>query len=151
MIPTNVLDRLFTRLAATYGAAWDRSLGSAPIADVKTVWSHELAGFAPRLEDIAWALEHLPEKCPNVLEFRALCRRAPAPEFKLIEAPRANPERVAQLAQQVRDVVQSTAEKDPKGWARKLQQQHEAGKKLGAHQIRAYRQALGLEGRQSWQ
>lgn len=145
MIPPAVIDRLFSRLAATYGAAWDRSLGSAPMADVKTAWAHELSGFAEKLGDIAWGLENLPEKCPNVLEFRALCRRAPAPEFKQVEAPKANPERVAQLTQQVRDAVQSTAEKDPKEWAHKLRRRHEAGERLGRHQISMYRQVLGLE------
>ncbi len=27
---------------------------------------------------VAWALENLPERCPNVIEFRNLCRQAPA-------------------------------------------------------------------------
>ena len=80
-----------------------------------------------------------------MIEFRALCRRAPAPEFKLVDAPRANPERVAQLVQQVREVFQPSTEKDPKEWAHMLRRRHEAGEKLGRHQISAYRQALGYE------
>ena len=79
-LPVQALDRLFARLAATYGAAWERSLGSTPLADVKTAWSHELSGFAGSLNRIAWALENLPPKCPNVIEFKALCRQAPAPD-----------------------------------------------------------------------
>ncbi|MDR3004424.1 MAG: hypothetical protein LBV14_09335 [Acidovorax sp.] len=145
MIPPAVIERLFKRLSATYGAAWDRSLGSAPLVDVKTAWAHELSGFGNKLDDIAWGLENLPEKCPNVLEFRALCRRAPAPEFKQVEAPKANPERVAQLTQQVREVFQASAQKDPKDWAYRLKRRHESGEKLGRHQISAYRQALGFE------
>ena len=54
-LPVQALDRLFSRLAATYGAAWERSLGSTPLADVKTAWSHELSGFSGSLNRIAWA------------------------------------------------------------------------------------------------
>jgi hypothetical protein len=98
-LPTNVIDRLFARLAATYGAAWDRSLGQTPIADVKTLWAHELQGFAPHLDAIAWALEHLPERCPNVIEFRNLCRRAPEQDVPRLPEPAVDPERIrAELA-----------------------------------------------------
>ena len=33
--PIVAIDRLFARLNATYGAAWDRALGSVPVADAK--------------------------------------------------------------------------------------------------------------------
>lgn len=42
-------------------------------------------------------------------------------------------------------------ERDPKQWARDLKARHERGEKLAAHQITAYRQALGMEGRMPWQ
>lgn len=34
---------------------------------------------------------------------------------------------------------------------RDLKARHERGEKLGPHQITAYRQALGMEGRMPWQ
>jgi len=72
------IDTLFETLAATYGAAWDRSLGTAPLNDVKTIWGNHLAGFT--VADIRYALDHLPTKAPNVFEFRTLCRAAPRKE-----------------------------------------------------------------------
>lgn len=98
-LPSKAVDRLFERLAATYGAAWDKSLGTAPLEDVKNVWSYELSGFADKMLMIAWALDNLPEKCPNVIEFKNLARKAPAPPVPRLPEPKADPERVkAELA-----------------------------------------------------
>lgn len=47
-LPIVAIDRLFARLHATYGAAWDRAMGSVPVADAKAAWAHELGGFAFR-------------------------------------------------------------------------------------------------------
>jgi hypothetical protein len=98
-LPIKAIDRIFARLAATYMAAWDRSLGAVPLSDIKTAWSYELGGFENRLQDIAWALDNLPEKPPNVIEFKKLCRLAPVTETPQLEAPKADPERLkAELA-----------------------------------------------------
>jgi hypothetical protein len=98
-IPTRAIDRLFERLAATYGAAWARQWDSVPIMDVKSLWAHELSIYGDRLEVLAWALENLPEFVPNAIQFRNLCRSAPAPATKLLPSPKADPDRVkAELA-----------------------------------------------------
>lgn len=146
---TNPLDMLFSKLGAIYGAAWDRSHGVTPIADIKTVWADHLSGFS--VGDIKYALSHLPTKCPNVLEFRQICRGAPKPEFKQLPRPTQDPSVVAEVVGVVKSKLTNLPVQDPKGWARKLKARHEKGEKLAAHQINAYRQALGMEGRQSWQ
>lgn len=93
------VDRLFQRLGATYGAEWDRSIGATPINDSKTIWAHELDGFKTSLDRVAWALENLPERCPNAIQFKNLCRSAPSKELEILPAPKADPERVkAELA-----------------------------------------------------
>jgi hypothetical protein len=135
------VDRLFQRLAATYGAAWDRSLGAAPIADVRTVWARELAGFAGRLDALAWALDHLPERCPNVIEFRAIARSAPAPETPRLEAPKADPARVAAEVAKAR--AAPVERPDPKDWARRILARHAAGEKLYPVSVALARAALG--------
>jgi len=89
------IDRLFKRLSATYGADWERSLGATPEIDAKSVWAHELEQFKGSLRRVAWALENLPERCPNVIAFKNLCRQAPAPEEVALPAPKADPARVA--------------------------------------------------------
>lgn len=143
MIPATVIDRLFKRMAATYGAAWDRSTGNAPLEDVREVWAHELAGFGSKLQDIAWALEHLPEKCPNVLEFRALCRRAPAPTFQQLEPPKPDAQRIKAVVEHARAAFDSQHKRDPKQWARDVVARRAAGKPVSAISLRFAREALG--------
>jgi len=114
------IDRLFKRLAATYGARWDVSLGQAPIADVKTVWGHELSAFANSLHRIAWALENLPERCPNAIEFRNLCRQAPSPEAPALPLPKVNPEIAAKVIDGLKASNPTTGRMDPRAWAKAI-------------------------------
>lgn len=149
-LPTKAIDRLFERLAATYGAAWDRSLGATPVCDVKTVWAHELAGYGDRLADVAWALENLPERCPNVIEFRNLCRRAPAPEVPRLPEPKADPERVraefAKLAD-LRDSMAATAKSGVRNveWAHRILARRDAGEKISPTVLAMAKGALRLD------
>lgn len=147
-LSTKAVDRIFQRLAATYGERWDRSLGSAPMGDVKAAWAHELAGFAEHLTSIAWALEHLPDRCPNVIEFRNLCRKAPAPELPRLPEPEASPERLrAELAKlaDVRKAARAGGDADPRAWARRIVARAEAGQPVSSLPLRLAREALGLE------
>lgn len=136
-LPCAVIDRLFKRLAATYGAAWDRALGAAPVADVKTAWGHELAGFGgdEGLQAIAWALAHLPERCPNAIEFRNLCRQAPAPDRPALAPPpaKADPDRVraefARLAD-LRERLGQPVGGERLDWARRILARRDSGAKV---------------------
>lgn len=146
---TSPLGLLFSELWAIYGAAWMRSHGDAPLADTKAVWRKHLDGFTAG--DIKYALSHLPTKCPNVLEFRDLCRAAPKAEQKQLPRPAQDPQKVAEVVNVVKSKLSKFPARDPKQWARDLKARHDRGEKLGGHQINAFRQALGFEGRQSWQ
>lgn len=94
------IDRLFARLHVTYGRDFASAYEGLEMNAVKSSWAHELASFSDRLGSIAWALENLPPKCPNVIGFRALCRSAPvheeAPALEYSRAGRARIE--AELA-----------------------------------------------------
>lgn len=132
--PQHPIDRLFKRMALVYGAAWDRSLGSAPLADVKTSWGYELSGFASEegLKAMAWALDNLPARCPNVIEFRELCRRSPLPQLERLEAPKAAPAVVAeQIARQsgLKQVI-NQQRTDGKEWARRIMKRFEDGERV---------------------
>lgn len=146
--PLKAVDRLFERLAATYGSAWDRSLGSAPMADVKSAWAHELSGFGDRLQDVAWVLENLPERCPNAIEFRNLARRAPAPDVPRLPEPKADPQRVAaelaKLAPARSAAIASAGGIDHKAWARAIVARVDAGERLRPICVRFAREALGI-------
>lgn len=144
-LPTKAIDRLFERLAATYGAGWTRQWADVPVADVKTAWAHELSVFANSLHRIAWALENLPSRCPNVIEFKHLCRQAPAPDVPRLPEPKADPERVkAELEKlgQVRQRVGIVGGADPKAWAKRIVARHEAGEKIRPTTLRFAHEAL---------
>ena len=146
-LPIKAVDRLFERLGATYGEQWNRQWVNIPINDVKSAWGHELSGFAGQLEAIAWGLENLPERCPNVIEFRNLCRRAPAPELPRLPEPKADPERVRrELSKlgQIKQQVLTIKTLDSKEWARRLIARHEGGENLKPVVLSFAREALGL-------
>lgn len=140
------IDRLFHRLGATYGADWDRALGQTPIADAKTVWAHELAPFKNSLHRIAWALENLPDRCPNVIVFKSLCKQAPAPVVPTLPEPPADKKRVDEEIAKLGHI--RMAEKPAysmKAWAYRLQARDKAGEPLNMNQRRCYRAAIGLD------
>lgn len=129
------VEYVFKVLAAAYGAAWDRSMGTAPIGDVMTVWANALDGFTQSVQSrkaISWALNNLPDRCPNAMEFRRLCHQAPAPEAPRLPEPKADPERVrVELAKMapLRQQAQAAAH-DNKAWARRIVARHQAGDKV---------------------
>lgn len=142
-LPLIAIDRLFNRLNATYGrdfmSRWEGQDSNA----VKASWAHELAGFADKLQMVAWALENLPERAPNVIEFRNLCRKAPAPETPQLPEPAADPARVAaELAKlaPVRAAAKNSV--DGKDWARWIVARHEAGDSVRPISLQFAREAL---------
>lgn len=146
------VDYVFKVLAAAYGAAWDRSLGAAPLGDVMTVWANAMDGFtqtAQARKAISWALNNLPDRCPNAMEFRRLCHQAPSPEAPRLPEPKADPERVrAELAKlaPLRQQVQATAYScDAKAWARRIVASHQAGDKVNRAALQMARTALRMD------
>jgi crotonobetainyl-CoA:carnitine CoA-transferase CaiB-like acyl-CoA transferase len=95
---------------------------------------------------IVWALDNLPERVPNVIQFKNLCRMAPAPEVPMLPEPPADPARVAaELAKLAPMMAERTERVDPKAWAKKLRFRSLAGERLNSFQIQAYKQALKEE------
>lgn len=141
-LPLQAVDRLFDRLAATYGAAFLRSYEGVEPAAVKTVWAHELSGFASNLQALAWALENLPERAPNAIEFRNLARKAPAAEAPRLPEPKADPERVrVELAKlgQMKTAINGrrTVKAD---WAHRIVKKAESGVPVAAAVLRMARE-----------
>lgn len=129
-ISAGTIDQLFKKLGAVYGAAWDRSMGSAPINDVKTEWSSQLSRF--NRADLEWAIEHLTDRCPNVIAFRELCRQAPRPDAPRLEAPAPNPQVVAEHIAKQTGVMQAiaTTRHNPKEWAPRIMARLKNGEKI---------------------
>lgn len=101
-LPAVWVDRLFARLQGVYGRDFmgqfsqvDSSGMDVGIANAKQIWSEELGGFSEYPEAIAYALENLPERMPNAIVFREICRKAPrkgytALEYKLTDEDKNN-------------------------------------------------------------
>ena len=100
--PQAYVDLLFEKLSAFYGADWDRMIGNRNHIDVKAAWCDALSDFGDK-HIIRWALANLPEKPPNAIVFRNLCRSAPqAAEALQILPPRAGHQKVAEIVASAR-------------------------------------------------
>ena len=147
-LPPMAIDRIFEVMASTYGAEFTRLYDNVPVGDVKTVWLDVLDTFGgPRMAYIAWALKNLPERCPNAIGFRNLCRQAPAIEPPLLPEPKADPERLrTELArlQPLRDAVRTAGPVDHKAWARRIVARAEAGERVNRTSLSMARSALRL-------
>jgi hypothetical protein len=143
---TQPIDRLFERLSMTYGIAWDNSIGSAPLNEIKTFWMNQLSGFMQSKESmmaISWALNHLPERPPNLVQFKNLCYQAPAVERPQLPSPPADPERVKQELAKLGAMNKSKS--DPKDWARKILGDYAAGVKKSPTVLKMARDALNVQ------
>lgn len=146
-LPLKAVDRVFMRLLATYGRGFTLMWDGIDAADVKSAWAHELSGYGQSLHAIAWALENLPERCPNAVEFRNLCRVAPASEQPRLPEPKADPARVAAELSKLAPARAAIAGAVPdhRGWARRIVARHEAGQKVSRICLQFAREALGVE------
>ncbi len=98
------VDHLFGRLSIRYGAAFLRQWPDTDPDLVKADWAEVLDGV--RGDSISYALKYLPtEKPPNALQFRDICRRAPASDVPMIAAPDAKPDpaRVKEIMARLQD------------------------------------------------
>lgn len=158
-LPDAWVSRLFATLRANYGAAFDRQWECPPGVDpakfaeqMRAHWAEELGGYVNHPEAIAYALANLPEQAPNLPQFKAICRRAPAKELPRLESPKgkADPQAVAAAIAAVQGNPL-----DPKAWAIALRDRERDQKRNARHyakhelltqaQRHAWRQALGLE------
>lgn len=142
---THPIDRLFERLSMTYGIAWDNSLGSAPLNEIKAFWLNELLGLLQSKESmisISWALNHLPERPPNLVQFKNLCYQAPAVDKPQLPAPVADPARVTNELAKLATFRIRDKQADPKDWARKILGDYAAGAKKSPTVVEMARSAL---------
>jgi hypothetical protein len=70
-----IIDALFNKMTVVYGNEWTKKWEGMPIEETKGAWASELRGFT--VEQVKHALEKLPERPPNLIQFKALCQHAP--------------------------------------------------------------------------
>ena len=144
---TQPIDRLFERLSLTYGSAWDNSIGTAPLNEIKSFWLHELSPFLKSKESmmaISWALDNLPERPPNLVHFKNLCHRAPEPERPQLPSPQADPVRVQKELAKLSQLNANVPRHDPKDWARKIMLDHKNGLPRRSLYVAWAKEALGM-------
>lgn len=139
-LSATAIDRLFNRFAIIYGNQWINMWVGMNINDVKTVWMNELSGFGDRLEMIAWALENLPDRPPNLITFKKLCMSAPRKDehekidFKGTPIPIELAEKMATL--------KKPELFDHKAWAKKIVRDHMGGLKVRPISLKFAKEAL---------
>jgi hypothetical protein len=114
-LPNAWVEKIFARLQGIYGREFTGQFSTgmvngidAGLENAKVTWAEELSGFSKWPEAIGYALEHLPERVPNCIKFKELCRNAPRPEpvrieFKLSEEQMAaNKIKVKQMMEDLR-------------------------------------------------
>ncbi|KRC36255.1 hypothetical protein [Acidovorax sp. Root219] len=143
-LPIEWVQRIFSKLTLAYGRDFLGRWEGIDLVEVHADWSHELSGFEAHPEAIAYALAHLPIKPPTVLEFRAIARLAPPPPVPRLEAPRADPQRVAEALQRLGPILQGTSTRGGKDWAHVIVNRAMSGERVTPNSLRVAREALGL-------
>ena len=128
MLPSNVMDRLFTRMSMVYGTEWSNRWRGIPEEEVKESWAKELSSVS--VEELTWAVKNLPVHAPNLIQFKDLCRQAPKKtELPVVEWNGQSDEKTAKEAIQKASIVINQSEKkdDGREWARKILARRDAG------------------------
>ena len=148
---SDVIGAIFDKLAVRYGAAWLRQWDGVDMVLVKSDWEEELSGFSRNWEPLRYALRNLPERCPNVGQFRAIANCCPAPAVALLEAPAANPVKVAQAMAQLGGVAKAMTaqQQDPRAWAKRILERVAAGERVGRYARESAQVAMGLRAKVS--
>lgn len=146
-LPANWVDRIWDKLTLTYGQSFLRRWADMDLNAVKSDWAHELAGFEAHPKAIAWALQNLPpDSPPTVLQFKFLARRAPPDELPRLEAPKADPDRVAEELAKLAPIKAAPRSRPNTDWARRIIEREEAGEILNPTTRKMARAALANKG-----
>jgi hypothetical protein len=139
-----VIDRLFAALFNIYGSQWLHQWKDNDLAEVKAFWADQLGFFADNLPAIAWALDHLPDRPPNLIQFKKLCFDAPIANQDLaIDYTQAAPIPQA-IAQEMKKITQPR-EVDHKAWAKRILADVENGIPRRYISVRFAKEALGIK------
>lgn len=142
MLESEVIDRLFGRLAVRYGVAWSNKWQGLDATLVKADWARELAGI-PNWA-LAYALAHLPASYPpDAGEFANSARAAPAsanpkPQERIREEVKAD---LPRLRGELERLHEKLRNRGPRDWIADLRARLDAGETLTAGQLEALHNA----------
>jgi hypothetical protein len=111
LLPNAWVEKIFARLQGIYGREFTGQFSTgmvngidAGLENAKATWAEELGSFIKWPEAIAYALEHLPERVPNCIKFKELCRNAPRPEPMKLEY-KLTEEQIAANKKRIKDII----------------------------------------------
>jgi len=153
-LPADWVDRIFFRMSGVYGKEFlsqykviDEFTGAdVGLENAKVVWAEELATFQGWPEAIAYALENLPDRPPNVIKFRELCRHAPAKQSNVMitnDPTKASHQKAREAIAGLRSMMNMPSRGDNRDWARKILREHEQGIHKTPTVLSMARKALG--------
>ena len=151
--------KLFVLLHGAYGSLFlskyatgekSGAGGDKGVAAAMLVWDAALSRFTPDVIEAGAKrlMAESPEFAPNLPQLEKVCeaitpRKTYAEEAGLPRLPAPAPAEPMKVSFDMRG--------DGKDWARRILARNEAGDKIRPYTLLSARQALGLEGRQSWQ
>ena len=147
------VDRIFSRMQGVYGGDFtnyysriDNATGiDIGLENAKVVWAEELRTFQDWPEAIAYALQNLPDRPPNVIKFRELCRQAPPKQsVGLItnDPTKASHDKARDAIGQLRKIMNMSPKNDNRDWARKILREYEEGVHKTPTVLKMAREAL---------
>lgn len=142
-LPLQWVERIFDKLTLHYGQEFLGRWRDIDLNAVKSEWAHELAVFERAPNAIAFALSNLPERAPNVANFKALCRQAPATEDVALPAPKADPVRMRAELEKLSILKTTTVKAGNRDWAHAILKRLEDGAKISPTVVQMAKQALG--------
>lgn len=127
-LPLPWVDKIFEKLTLSYGRNFLGQWEGMDLNAVKSDWCHELSGYDRMPEAIAYALQNLPERPVNVIEFRKIAKSAPLPDVPRVEVAKASPERVAAELRKLAPLRanHATGNRSDTAWAARLKEKDEA-------------------------
>lgn len=110
-LPNAWVEKIFARMQGIYGRDFTGQFSTgmvngidAGLENAKATWADELGSFIKWPEAIAYALEHLPERVPNCIKFKELCRMAPRPEPIKLEH-KITEEQAAENRKKIKEII----------------------------------------------
>lgn len=139
------IERLFSRLAALYGASFGRQWEGTNLADVKAVWAEKLGGFTA--QHIGAALKSCDDRPypPNLPEFIELCRqhaRGANQQRMPASGPQLSADEIAERTRQLEAAAVKSKKYDYKRWCNELRERYLAGECLLQMQIQMASEAM---------
>jgi hypothetical protein len=110
-LPSAWVEKIFARLQGIYGREFTGHYSTgmvngidAGLENAKATWAEELANFANHPDSIRYALENLPDRVPNCVKFKELCRSAPRPEPLKLEH-KISEEQAAENRKKIKEII----------------------------------------------